>query len=186
MEVAAGGTGERLVTGTSTTPTGRFTLVALAAVTLVLAAVCVVGGVLVVREHQDRQGQRSAQARYGDVLAAARTEVLAMLNFDYRKPQESLDAVAAGATGDFAKQYQEHAPGELDELRKNRSVMVGKIDWAGVEDVDADSATVIAATSGTVSNRATKDQPVARSFRVKVELVREGDTWKTANLEFVA
>ncbi|MBZ5738786.1 hypothetical protein [Nocardioides mangrovi] len=165
---------------------GRVTLIALGLVTLLLAALCVVGGVLVVREHQDRQDAADDQARYGDVLASARAEVEAMINIDYQDAQASMDAVAAGATGDFAKQYDKKTPGVLDQLKKARSVMDGKVLWAGVEDIDADSATVIAATTGTVSNANTGDKPVARSFRIKVSLVREDGAWKTSDLEFVS
>lgn len=185
MEVAAGRTGDGLVSPGATAP-GRTTLVVLGLVTLVLAAVCVVGGVLVVREHQDRQDATAAQERYGDVLAAARTEVEAMINFDYKNAQESMDAVAAGATGDFAKQYDAKTPGVLKTFEEAKSVMDGKVLWAGVEDLTDDTATVIAATSGTVSNTNTGNKPVARSFRIKVTMVREDSTWKTSNLEFVS
>jgi Mce-associated membrane protein len=185
MEVAAGGSGDGLVSPRGTAP-GRLTLIVLGVVTLLLAAVCVVGGVLAVREHQDRQSAADDQARYGDVLDSARTEVLAMINFDYKSAEESMAAVAAGATGDFAKQYDAKTPGVLETFKKARSVMEGKVVWAGVEDLEADSATVIIATTGTVSNANSGDQPVARSFRIKVSLVREDGDWKTADLEFVS
>ena len=39
------------------------------------------------------------------MLGAAREEIDAFVNIDYQHAQDSIDAVAAGATGDFAKQY---------------------------------------------------------------------------------
>ena len=63
--------------------------------------------------------------------------------------------------------------------------MDGKVLWAGVVDVDQDSATVIAATTGTVANVQTDNKPVARNFRLKLDLVRSDGRWLTTNLEFV-
>ncbi|WP_395695394.1 hypothetical protein [Nocardioides sp.] len=152
---------------------------------LALACACVFGGVLVWQHHSDEQQTAAEQERYGDVLAAARAEVEAFVNIDYRDAQSSIDAVAAGATGDFAKQYDSSTAGVVKLLQREKSVMDGKVTWAGVVDVDADSATVLAATTGTVANVSTKDQKVARLFRLKLDLVKVGDRWLTSNLEFV-
>jgi Mce-associated membrane protein len=46
-------------------------------------------------------------------------------------------------------------------------------------------ATVIAATTGTVSNRRTKGAQQPREFRLRVTLVHEGGRWLTADIQFV-
>lgn len=182
MEVAAGGTGDQPVT-----PGGsRVRLdIGLFVLALVLACACVFGGVLVVQQHRDEQRAAAEQERYGDVLGAARTEVTAFINIDYRNAQDSIDAVAAGATGDFKKQYDSSTDGVVKLLEREQSVMDGSVLWAGVVDVDADSATVLAATTGTVANRSTDNKKVARYFRLKLDLQKVGDRWLTSNLEFV-
>lgn len=183
MEVAVGRTGDEPVTGGSGT---RVRLnIALYVVVLLVACACVFGAVLVVHQHRDRDREAAEQERYGDVLTSARGEVEALINIDYTKPEESMDAVAKGATGDFAKQYDTKTDGVLDTLKQNESVMEGKVVWAGVSDLDADSATVIAATQGTVANISTQGKPVARGFRIKLDLVKEDGQWLTRNLEFV-
>jgi len=156
------------------------------AIALLLGCAVVFGGVLVYKEHQDRKQDAVTQERYGDVLAAARDEVEAFINIDYRNAQDSIDAVAAGATGDFAKQYDSSTKGVVDLLQKNQSVMDGKVLWAGVVDVDSDSATVLAATEGTVANTASDNKPVARYFRIKLDLQLVDGAWRTSNLEFVS
>jgi len=167
-------------------PKGRRGLnLALGVLAVVLLVGVVVGAVYVAREHQDREQATADQERYGDVLAAARQEIEAFVNIDYRDAQKSIDAVAAGATGDFAKQYDTSTKDVVQILTRAKSVMDGKVLWAGVVDADKDSATVIVATTGTVSNTQTDNKPVARQFRIKVDLVREGDDWKTSNVEFV-
>ena len=159
--------------------------VVLYAVALLLGCGVVFGGVLVHQERQDRQRASAEQERYGEVLASARKEIEAFVNIDYTKAQESIDAVAAGATGDFAKQYDTSTKDVVKILTQAKSVMEGKVLWAGVVDADKDSASVIVATSGTVANTSTQNKPVARQFRIKVDLVDEGGEWKTSNVEFV-
>ncbi|GAA4719613.1 hypothetical protein [Nocardioides conyzicola] len=159
--------------------------VVLYVVALLLGCGVVFGGVLVHQERQDRQRASAEQERYGDVLAAARKEIEAFVNIDYTKAQESIDAVAEGATGDFAKQYDTSTKDVVKILTQAKSVMEGKVLWAGVVDADHDSASVIVATSGTVANTSTNNKPVARQFRIKVDLVDEGGEWKTSNVEFV-
>ena len=183
MEVAPGGSG-----GDPVTP-GRRTHVrlnvALCTLALLVACACVAGGVNVYRTHGQRADAAVEQERYGEVLAAAEAEAEAFINIRYDDAEGSIDKVAQGATGQFRKQYDTSTRDVVQVLKQNRSVMDGEVVWAGVVDVDQDSATVIAATSGTVANVQTGNKPVARNFRLKLDLVRSGDRWLTTNLEFV-
>jgi Mce-associated membrane protein len=63
--------------------------------------------------------------------------------------------------------------------------MDGHVDWAGVVDLAGDHATVIAATTGTVANRRTDGEAVAREFRLRLDLVHADGAWLTSDLEFV-
>ncbi|HEX5861831.1 MAG TPA: hypothetical protein VFY58_08300 [Nocardioides sp.] len=159
--------------------------IALYVTMVLLACLCVVGGVMVWRTHESRERAQAEQERYGDVLAAAREEAEAFINIRYDDARGSIDRVAEGATGEFKKQYSSSTEGVLQVLRQERSVMEGKVLWAGVVDVDQDSATVIAATSGTVANKQTGNQPVARNFRLRLDLVLEDGRWLTNDLQFV-
>ncbi|MBB6626114.1 hypothetical protein H5V45_02155 [Nocardioides sp. KIGAM211] len=181
--MAPGGPGGQPVTAA---PRPRRGLnLALYAVTLLVACACVFGGFLVYRTHDTRASAATDQDRYGDVLAAATTEAEAFINIRYDDAQASIDKVAAGATGSFRKQYDSSSKGVTQVLTENKSVMDGDVVWAGVVDVDADSATVIAATSGTVANNQTGGKPVARNFRLQLDLVLEDGRWLTNHLQFV-
>jgi Mce-associated membrane protein len=153
---------------------------------LLLACTCVVLGVRVVHERGDRADAKESQERYGAVLAAASAETEAFINIDYKDAQASIDKVAAGATGEFKKQYTESADSVIEVLEQNESVMDGKVLWAGVVSIDADSSSVIATTSGTVANKTTEGKKSARSFRIKLDLELVDGKWLTSNLEFVA
>ena len=188
MEVAPGGSGVLNVSSSaepgSHPESGRLNPV-LYVVALLLACACVVGGVLAFQAHQDRADAAESQGRYGDVLQSATMETEAFVNVDYRKAQESIDAVAAGATGEFLKQYEESTDEVISVLEQNKSIMDGEVVWAGVVDLDADSATVIAATTGTVANVSTNNKPVERNFRITLDLEKVDGEWLTSNLEFV-
>lgn len=168
----------------SRAPRGRLDA-ALYVLVVLLTCALVVGGVLGWREHGDRADAATEAERYGAVLGSARTEVLAFVNIDYNDAQASIDKVAAGATGDFREQYTSSAEDVIKVLTDNESVMTGEVVYAGVADVDRDSATVIAATTGTVSNTQTENEPVARSFRLRLELQLVKGRWLTSDLQFV-
>ena len=182
MEVASGGSGgEAVKVATSLSRSN----IALYVATVLLACVCIVGGVMVWHAHDNRDRAQAEQERYGEVLVAATDEAEAFINIRYDDGQASVDRVAEGATGEFKKQYSRSTEGVLQVLKQEKSVMEGKVLWAGVVDVDQDSATVIAATSGTVANQQTKNQPVSRNFRLRLDLVREDGRWLTNDLQFV-
>ena len=125
------------------------------------------------------------QQRYADILDSASTEATAFVNIRYDDAQASIDAVMAGATGAFRDQYAKSTDGVIQVLTDNKSIMTGEVLWTGVVAQDPDSATVIVATSGTVQNKQTGDKPVARFFRLQLQLVSEKGRWLTSDLQFV-
>jgi Mce-associated membrane protein len=125
------------------------------------------------------------QARYDDIIDSAAKEATAFVNIRYDDAQASIDAVTAGATGDFRDQYAKSTDGVIKVLQDNKSIMTGAALWTGVVAQDPDSATVIVATKGTVQNKQTGDKPVARYFRLQLQLVLEKGRWLTSDLQFV-
>jgi Mce-associated membrane protein len=143
------------------------------------------GAALAWRTHGDRADAATRQERYGDVLDAANAEVTAFVNLRYDRATETVDAVAAGATGEFRDHYVRSAPAVIRVLERNRSLMTGRVLWSGVSDVGPDRATVIVATTGTVSNIRTDGATRPREFRFRVALVREKGRWLTSDIDFV-
>lgn len=152
-------------------------------VLLVLAAG--LGAALTWRTHGDRADAATRQERYGAVMAAADAEVTAFVNLRYDRAEQSVHAVAAGATGDFRDHYVRSATRVVRVLERTRSVMTGHVVWSGVSDVSRDRATVIVATSGTLSNLRTHGTEEPRAFRFRVALVHEHGRWLTSDIEFV-
>jgi Mce-associated membrane protein len=152
---------------------------------VVLLLGAALGGALSWRTHGDRADAATRQERYGAVLAAADAEVTAFVNMRYDRASESVDAVAAGATGEFRDHYVRSAAQVIRVLERHRSLMTGRVVWSGVTAVSPERATVIVATTGTVSNTRTDGATRSRDFRFRVALVRQGGRWLTSDIEFV-
>lgn len=182
MEMAADGTGVRPVTPASPAPRRHVALYALA---LLLACVCVAGGVAVYRTHDNRETAQAEQERYGDVVAAASAEALALVNIDYRDLDTTLETVSARATGQFLKEYTESWDNQVDLFEQNKSVSTGEVRAAAVSTIDDDSATVMVVLEGTAQNVATGNEPQQRRYRWRLDVVKVDGAWLTNKLEFV-
>ncbi len=202
MEVDVGRTGGRPVSAGSDPTRSRLrTNVVLYVVALLTACACVLVGVTAVRAAQDDTGATpeataaaqgdlspataSEQERFDDVVETATEVANAFVNIRYDDVDASIARVKALATGDFADQYDKSTEALLEVLGGSKAVMIGDVVWAGVVSADADSATVIVATSGTVANTLTKNKPVARTFRLQLSLANVEGEWKANDLQFV-
>ena len=157
----------------------------LAALVVALTLLALLGAALVWRTHGDRADALARGQRYGDVLAAADAEVTAFVNMRYDHASRSIDAVAAGATGDFRTHYVRSARHVVKVLRRHHSAMTGQVVWSAVAAVAPDRATVIVATTGTVSNTNTDGQQVPRHFRLRISLLHQDGRWLTSDIQFV-
>lgn len=151
-------------------------------VVILLAILALVGGVFAFRAWRDDTG---GGEEYAAAQKAASRTALALLNIDYRKPADSIKAVKAVATAEFAKEYAGASDGIVKLTTEARSVMTADVIWTGVVQLSEDAATVIVATEGEVQNAQTGDQPAARNFRLKLDLVKVKGAWRTSALDFV-
>jgi Mce-associated membrane protein len=120
-----------------------------------------------------------------EVAAAARAEALAFLTVDHTDMDPLIDAVLAGATGDFAEQYASQRDTLTSEAIRTRATSTGEVVALGVGDLDDDSATVLVAANSTVTNKSTGAEGQVRYYRLRLDLVREGGRWLTSNVQFV-
>lgn len=172
------------VTASERVPRGGASLPLLVLVVTLAVAVALVG-VLAWDAQEQRDADAATQERYGEVLAAATAEAEAFVNLRHDDARDGVERVAAGATGEFRERYTEAGDRVVAALERNRSVLAGEVLWAGVVDLDAHRATVIAATAGTVTSRRTDGVPVPRDFQLRLELVLEDGRWLTRDLRFV-
>lgn len=124
-------------------------------------------------------------AAHHEVAEAARTEALAFLAVDHTDMEPLIDAVLAGATGDFKEQYESQRDVLTSEAIRTEATSIGEVVALGVGELDDESATVLVAANSTVTNSSTGSEGQVRFYRLRLDLVREGDRWLTSNVEFV-
>lgn len=204
MEVAADRSGREQVTPPSAEHASRVRLnVTLYAATVVLACAAVFLGFLLWEDRKEADtpdlgadvgrgvvtevgaAPEDVQERVAAQLESASAMAVAMTNLDHRDPDTAIKAVQELASGDFLKQYNS-ATSDLKKLATEaRSTMTGKVVWSGLVSGDRDSATVIVATTGTVSNKQTDFKERENNYRIQVELVLDDGKWLTRDLQFV-
>ena len=208
MEVDAGGPGGEPVTAGPPTGEGsRLGLnLTLWIVVILTGALAITGAVWIWTD--DDPASTSSSSRAGEDLGDARVEALpaaddaeqertaavidaatkmsnAFLNLDYQDVDASTEAVLSLATGQFRTQYQQSSEGLAKVATRAKSVQTGEVVWSGVVASDEDSATVIVASSGTVSNQTTEFKAVPRNYRLQLDLAYEDERWLTRDLQFV-
>ena len=212
MEVAADRSGREQVTPTTPDSSSRVRLnIALYAATVVLACIAVFLGVVLHNQDVDvafwkddtsttpdlgedvgrgvvrevGEAPDDVQERVAAQLESASAMAAAMTNLDYRDPDKAIKTVQGLASGDFLKQYNS-ATSDLKKLATEaKSTMTGKVVWTGLVSGDKDSATVIVATTGTVSNKQTDFKERENNYRIQIELVLDKGKWLTRDLQFV-
>ncbi|WP_439936192.1 hypothetical protein ACS3YM_09485 [Nocardia sp. N13] len=158
---------------------GRWMVVGLA---VALVALLVAIGLVVASRDAVDDDLTSAQR---EVAEAARVEALAFLTVDHTDMDPLIDAVLAGATGDFAEQYESQRDTLTSEAIRTEATSTGEVVALGVGDLDDDSATVLIAANSTVTNTSTGSSGQVRYYRLRLDLVREGERWLTSDVQFV-
>lgn len=150
--------------------------------TVVLVALLVAIGVLVAsRESVDAD----LTARQQEVAEAARAEAVAFLTVDHADMEPLIEAVLAGATGEFEEQYDSQRDKLTSEAIRTEATSTGEVVALGVGRVDDESAEVVVAANSTVTSTSTGAEGQVRYYRLRLALVRDGDRWLTSRLEFV-
>jgi len=158
---------------------------------MVLAALVLALGValVVVMTRDDAGGSSdsspSASQEYADVTAAATDQVTVFLDIDHESVDEQLQAVLDGATGEFKKQYAAQVDAIKAQAEEQQSSADATILEVGISTLTPESATVFVAANTDVTSKATKGEPRTVPWRIQLDLVKEGERWLTAGLQFV-
>jgi Mce-associated membrane protein len=122
---------------------------------------------------------------YKQVSAAAKAETLAFLTVDYKDMDPLIAKVLEGATGNFKTQYNQAKVTLKASAEQSKATSTGKVLTVGISDIDDTDAVVFVAANSQVTNASTKGKPQPRYYRLKLTMLRKGDTWLTSNLQFV-
>ena len=131
------------------------------------------------------QAPQEDQEARAEVIDAATKMANAFLNISYQNVDSTFEAVRSMATGDFEKQYDQSTDGLAKATKRAHSVQKSEVVWAGIDQFDGDSATVLIATTGTVANDMSEGKPTARNYRLQLGLAYEDGRWLTRELQFI-
>jgi Mce-associated membrane protein len=149
----------------------------LGVVVVVLLATTVTLGIRAFERYRDDSART-------DAVRAARQTVLNFVSISAATIDRDLARISAGATGDFADQFDRGKPRVKTTVVENKVTSVGKVLESAVVSSDRDSAVVLVVADATVTNSsAPKGQ--LRHFRIQVDLAKVKDAWRVSTLKFV-
>ncbi|QIK66705.1 hypothetical protein G7072_10470 [Nocardioides sp. HDW12B] len=160
---------------------GWWVRVGLAALLPVLVAVG-----LYVWQDRERDAAVAAAAEDRAALNAATLQTLNWASVDYRDVDAFVAKVEAGATGDFARQFDESEEALRQLIESNESVQVPTIPQggAGLLERRDDEARVLIVMDAQVTNTSA-ETPQPRQYRLQVTVSKVDGRWLTSQLEFI-
>ncbi|GLP74514.1 membrane protein [Mycobacterium antarcticum] len=150
-----------------------------------LVILCTIGflgaSAYMVLHHRQATEERQQSAEFA---AAARQGVVTLMSLNFNSAADDVKRIIDNTTGDFKKDFQ----GQADEFTKvaqeSKVVTEATVNASAVQKMSKDTATVLVAVTTQVSNAASNDQQ-PRSWRLRVDIARDGGQLKLAKVEFV-
>jgi Mce-associated membrane protein len=157
----------------------RWTML-VAGLSVLVVALWVAGGLLFA--HNRGASQLAAQRQ--DVVAAAQKVAGDLTSISSSNAPAQIQSLTNESTGGFRDQISTYAQALQAILQQSGAGSQGTVSAAGIERMDANTASVLVAVTATVSNNKLPNaQPV--SYRLGVQLQREGDRWLASDVTFV-
>jgi len=124
------------------------------------------------------------QQRSAEFAAAARQGVVTLMSLNFSHAKDDVQRIIDNTTGDFKKDFEGQA-GDFTKVAQDSKVITeATVNSTAVQSMTRDSATVLVAVTTRVSNVASKEQ-APRSWRLSVDVARDGGQIKLAKVEFV-
>ena len=152
-----------------------------ATVTIVVIAALLAGCGYMFWHHREAQAEQQRSAEFN---AAARQGVVTLMSLDYNKAKEDVQRIIDNSTGQFKEDFQNTAEDFVKVAVDSKAITETTVTASAVDSMTDDTATVVVAASSKVTNAAgAKQEP--RSWRLSVNLTRDGGQLKMSKVEFV-
>jgi Mce-associated membrane protein len=160
---------------------GRILAIVAGGIAGLCTVLLIVASVLMVihDRHQQAEQQRSAE-----FAAAARQSVVTLMSLDFNKAKEDVQRIIDNSTGQFKDDFKNQADDFVKVAQDSKVVTDVTVNATAVEKMTDNTATVlVSATSRVTNSSGAKQEP--RSWRLSVDLQRDGGQIKMAKVEFV-
>jgi Mce-associated membrane protein len=160
---------------------GRILSVLAAGLAVACTAALITLSVLMVVNHRN---QAAEQQRRAEFAAAARQSVVTLMSLDFNKAKDDVQRIIDNSTGQFRDDFKNQADDFIKVAQDSKVITEVVVNATAVESMTNDSAVVLVSATSRVTNSAgAKQEP--RSWRLSVNLQREGDQIKMSKVEFV-
>lgn len=117
-------------------------------------------------------------------LTAARQSALNLTSIDQEDFDGDVGRVLDGASGEFRTDFSGRVAQLQQLVEENEVTAEGRVLEAGLVRADRESATALVVVDSRIRNTAVPEGRV-NSYRMRLELEKVGDDWRTSSLEFV-
>jgi Mce-associated membrane protein len=156
---------------------------------VLVLALLVAFAVLVARDADDGDSAVAPADRAGAnpdaAVRAGAEQVRAFLDVDHTDVDDQLDSMLATTTEDFRRQFADQLDTIRSETLRRQSSADVTILRAGLSEASAASAVVLVAADTEVTSSVGGVRTREVPWRIRVDLVRDGDRWLTDGLRFV-
>jgi Mce-associated membrane protein len=160
---------------------GRILKVVVSAVAIACTAALITLTVLMVVSHRHQAAEEQSRAEYA---AAARQSVVTLMSLDFNKAKEDVQRIVDNSTGQFRDDFKNQSEDFVKVAQDSKVITEVTVNSTAVESMTNDSAVVLVSASSRVTNSAgAKQEP--RSWRLSVNLQRDGGQIKMSKVEFV-
>ena len=160
---------------------GRILKVLAAGIAFACTCALITLSVLMVQNHRHLAAEQQRSAEY---VAAARQSVVTLMSLDFNKAKEDVQRIIDNSTGQFKDDFKNQADDFIKVAQDSKVITEVTVNSVGVESMTNDSAVVLVSATSRVTNSAgAKQEP--RSWRLSVNLQRDGGQIKMSKMEFV-
>jgi Mce-associated membrane protein len=160
---------------------GPILKVFVAALAVACTAALITLSVLMVIDHRHQAAEQQRRAEYA---AAAQQSVVTLMSLDFNKAKEDVQRIIDNSTGQFRDDFKNQADDFIKVAQDSKVITEVTVNATAIESMTDDSAVALVSASSRVTNAAgAKQEP--RSWRLSVNLQREGDQIKMSKVEFV-
>jgi Mce-associated membrane protein len=138
-------------------------------------------GAYMMRQHRHTGAE---QQRSADFAAGARQGVVTLMSLDFNRAADDVKRILENTTGDFRKDFESQAEEFTKVAQESKVVTEATVNATAVQSMTQDTATVLLSVTTRVSNVQSQQQE-PRSWRLAVDVARDGDQIKLAKVEFV-
>jgi len=160
---------------------GRILISVGAALAFLCTCALIAASVFMFIQHRNVVADQRQSAEYA---AAGRQSVVTLMSLDYNKAQEDVQRIIDNSIGQFKDDFQNQSADFVKVAEESKVITEVTVNSVAVDSMSDDSAVVLVAATSRVTNTAGANQE-PRSWRLSVDLQRDGGQIKMSKVEFV-